>query len=77
MLLDDEISLLNNTIDQAVTLAALGELCEGYDELAYGLERAKAHLGFGLTWPEELLPLYQQAVENYCVSYLPAWDGPE
>jgi long-chain acyl-CoA synthetase len=44
------------------------------DELAYGLQRAEAHLDLGLTWPEELIPRYQQAIVNYCESYLPVWE---
>lgn len=59
---DHELELLINTVTEAVDHATEGRTSEGYQSLAYGLERAR---GLEEPWAPELIQRYQQALQAY------------
>jgi hypothetical protein len=69
MLPDTEIDTLLTLVDDAIALAAAGQLADGYLLLLAGLHYAEAQREEGEPWAEELVERYRLAVENYCTGY--------
>lgn len=67
---DLEIELLANTVERAVDLVRAGAVEQGYQELQYGLERARTLLDE--PWGEALARRYADACLNYAREWLTA-----
>ncbi len=69
MIPDAEIDLLTESMDDAVSLAALGFLADGYTLLLDGFERAENLKSEEHPWVAELVLRWALACENYAESY--------
>jgi hypothetical protein len=69
MLPEREINLLVNTVVEAVEMASVLHVTEGYARLHEGLRRAERELRAGAPWAEALLPRYEEALRNYVARY--------
>ncbi len=69
MIPDSEIDLLTESVDDAISLAALGFLADGYTLLLDGFERAENLQADGEPWVAELVLRWALACENYAESY--------
>jgi hypothetical protein len=77
MLPDAEIDRLTNAVDEAIGLAALGQVGEGYRLLSKGFMRAEGLRREGKDWGHELMLRWGQACDNYAASYgVPLEDAP-
>jgi hypothetical protein len=66
---DTELDLLCNSADLAARLAGHGCVFAGWQELAYGLERATAAWEDGEPWADELIILWERACTNYAAEW--------
>jgi hypothetical protein len=69
MLPDDEIDTFLTLVDDAVALAAEGQLADGYSLLLAGFRYAEEQREHAAPWADELIERYRLALENYCSSY--------
>ena len=69
MLPDHEIDTFLTLVDDAITMAAEGQLVDGYLLLLAGMHYAEERREEAEPWAEELIERYRLAVENYCAGY--------
>lgn len=69
MLPDDEIDTFLTLVDDAIALAAEGQLADGHGLLLAGLHYAEEERENAAPWADELIGRYRLALENYCASY--------
>ena len=69
MIPDDELNLLVNTVDLAASRASGGDVAAGYEELLYGLHRAKALRDDGEAWGEALVQQWRGALDRYAARF--------
>lgn len=77
MLPTAEIDHLITTVDEAISLAAAGQVGEGYRLLSRGFMRAEGLRREGHAWGHALMLRWGQACDNYAASYgVPLEDAP-
>jgi hypothetical protein len=68
-----ETLALLTTVSDAVELARVGHVAEGYSRLLGGLRRAEAARDAGESWGDELVGLYRQELDNHQRRYGNGW----
>ncbi|HEV8177073.1 MAG TPA: hypothetical protein VGP44_05235 [Gemmatimonadales bacterium] len=69
MIPDEEIDLLTETVDEAISMASEGRLSDGYTLLLDGFERAENLRAEEWDWVAELVLRWAHACANYAESY--------
>lgn len=69
MIPTEEIDHLTTTVDEAIELAAVGRVGEGYRRLSEGRARADVLRIAGRPWAKELLARWEHACDTYTEAY--------
>ncbi|MDQ2733051.1 MAG: hypothetical protein M3Y56_15460 [Armatimonadota bacterium] len=64
-----EVSLLLNSVDEALDLALSRRAEDGARELRYGLDRARAALDDCEPWAPEMVERWSRALTQYCFQH--------
>ncbi|MDQ2731575.1 MAG: hypothetical protein M3Y56_07945 [Armatimonadota bacterium] len=64
-----EVSLLLNTVDQALDMVLSRRPIDGAKELHYGLRRMDAALEDSEPWAPEMIERWRTALTNYCFQH--------